>query len=70
MLKKHMKCLKKEIKLLNNTSINSCKMIEKINLNGTTTHTTLDLRKKVSSGMYFITLTSGNRTIIKKIIVQ
>ena len=46
------------------------RQIEKINLNGTTTHTTLDLREKVSSGMYFITLISGNRTIIKKIIVQ
>ncbi|EGV42098.1 T9SS type A sorting domain-containing protein [Bizionia argentinensis JUB59] len=40
------------------------------NFNGTTTITSLDLSSLLSSGMYFMTITSSSNSIIKKIIIQ
>ena len=46
------------------------RVIETIHLNRTTANTTLDLSSKLATGLYFMTITSENASVVKKFIMQ
>ena len=51
------------------TDING-RTIETINLNGTTSNTTLDMSSELSSGLYFVSIISDKGSVTKKLIIE